>query len=171
MNTWITSDLHLFHKNIITYCNRPHSDEYEMNDVIINAWNSTVKPDDRVIVVGDLTAGLYDRQDALLEVIGRLAGVKTLVMGNHDHLRPRWYKEAGFANVVKHSYEDGVLFVHKPAGELHPKSIALKERYKPKIIIHGHVHALGPEFDGHFNVAWDRHNRLLSLEEIISKCN
>jgi calcineurin-like phosphoesterase family protein len=168
MKTWLTSDLHLFHRNIITYCSRPFKDEYEMNDFIIEMWNKTVGETDRVIVVGDLTAGLDKRNDELSQVISRLKGVKTLVLGNHDHMTAKWYKTAGFDTVVRHIYDNGVLFVHKPATEFNVKSINLQNQYKPNLIIHGHIHSDLPEIDGHYNVAWDRHCQLIDYDEIIN---
>jgi len=170
MATWLTSDLHLFHKNIIQYCDRPFCDEYQMNETIVNVWNETVADDDRVIVVGDLTAGLYDRQEELKALIARLRGRKTLVMGNHDHMSAKWYRWAGFENVVKHILEDEILFVHKPAQVFNPKSMRLADLHKPRLVVHGHIHRKDPEIPGHFNVAWDRHERLISLDEIISRC-
>ena len=170
MATWLTSDLHFFHKNIITYCNRPFADEYEMNDKIVCAWNETVQDDDKVIVVGDLTAGLFDRKEQLCELVSKLKGDKTLIVGNHDHLSTSAYKEMGFSAVVKSMIVDSVLFVHKPATEFNAKSIRLKDVHKPRLIIHGHIHADLPEIDGHFNVAWDRHRRMINLDEILSMC-
>ena len=169
MATWLTSDLHLFHKNIITYCNRPFTDEYEMNDRIVCVWNETVQDEDSVIVVGDLTAGLFDRKDQLVELVGRLRGVKTLVVGNHDHLSNSAYRAMGFNTVVKSMVMGDMLIVHKPATEQNPKTIRLKEVHKPKLIVHGHIHANLPEIDGHFNVAWDRHGRMINMDEILSK--
>lgn len=169
MATWLTSDLHLFHKNIIQYCNRPYSDEYEMNCDIVRIWNNTVADEDTVIVVGDLTAGLYDRNDELKVVISSLRGSKTLVMGNHDHMSAKWYREAGFSNVTKSIMSNGILYVHKPAVDFNPKSIRLRDMHKPSLIVHGHIHRNDPDIDGHFNVAWDRHNRLISIDEIISR--
>lgn len=169
MATWLTSDLHLFHKNIIQYCNRPFCDEYEMNATIVNKWNDTVRDEDRVVVVGDLTAGLYDRKQELAEVIKSLRGRKVLVLGNHDHMSAGWYKRAGFEVVTKSLVEEDILFVHKPATEHNPKSIRLQEQHRPKLIVHGHIHREDPDIPGHFNVAWDRHRRMISLDEIISR--
>ena len=166
MATWLTSDLHLFHKNIIQYCNRPFGDEYEMNEIIVKTWNETVAPDDRVIVVGDLTAGLYDRKQELTEIISRLNGRKTLILGNHDHLSSKWYRTAGFEVVTKSLVEDEILYVHKPAVDYNEKSVRLRDMHKPRLIVHGHIHRCDPDIPGHFNVAWDRYGRLISIDEI-----
>jgi len=141
-----------------------------MNDAIVDVWNSTVDSEDRVIVVGDLTAGLFDRKEQLAEIITSLKGKKVLVVGNHDHCSKKWYREAGFDQVLNHLVEDEILFVHKPATELNTKSVRLRDTHKPKIIVHGHIHAILPEIPGHFNVAWDRCLRMINLEEIIRVC-
>ena len=164
--TWLTSDLHFFHKNIIVYCGRPYDDEYQMNDGIRSVWNDLVNNDDHVIVVGDLTAGLKQREIELAFLLDELKGTKTLIRGNHDHQEDQWYLDAGFKHDSDWLFSDGVLYVHKPATSYNPDVIQLKERLDPKIIVHGHIHDDRPELDGHFNVAWDRHKRLILLDEV-----
>jgi calcineurin-like phosphoesterase family protein len=164
--TWITSDLHLFHKNIIVYCGRPHADEYEMNDDVVRAWNSTVSDTDRVVLVGDLSAGVMGRYEALGALIMRLRGHKTLIRGNHDHQTDGWYKAAGFADVHDWLIVGDKLFIHKPATSMNTDVINLVEQIKPKLVIHGHIHDDRPNIPGHFNVAWDRHKRLIGMSEI-----
>lgn len=163
--TWLTSDLHFFHKNIIVYCGRPYEDEYRMNDGILTAWNKVVEPEDRVIIVGDLTAGLKQRETELAFLIEELKGEKTLIRGNHDHQTDQWYLDAGFKHVADWLFDDGILYVHKPATSYNPEVIQLKEQLDPRLIIHGHIHDARPQIDEHFNVAWDRHNRLILLDE------
>ena len=46
MKIFVTADTHFNHENIIKYCNRPFKDVNEMNEVIINNWNSVVSKDD-----------------------------------------------------------------------------------------------------------------------------
>jgi calcineurin-like phosphoesterase family protein len=166
VQTWLTSDLHLFHENIIVYCNRGQTTVEEMNDHIISAWNSTVKPGDRAIVVGDLSASLRDRKEQLAQIIHDLPGDKILVRGNHDHQPDEWYIAAGFTLVTDWLFEDGLLFVHKPANQHNADAIRARDECDPDLIVHGHIHAHGPEIPGHFNVAWDRHGRLINLGEI-----
>ena len=52
---FVISDLHLEHKNIISYCKRPFDSVKEMNSVLIQNWNYVIKPEDTVYFVGDMT--------------------------------------------------------------------------------------------------------------------
>ena len=47
------SDLHIGHKNCIIFDNRPFSTLEEMHDTIVENWNSVVKKDDEVYILGD----------------------------------------------------------------------------------------------------------------------
>ena len=53
MKTFVISDLHLGHKNIIKLCDRPFKSLEEMDNVIINNWNKVVTDEDIVYVLGD----------------------------------------------------------------------------------------------------------------------
>ena len=164
--TWLTSDLHLFHKNIIVYCGRLHDNEYDMNAAIVAAWNSVVDDCDKVIVVGDLSAGVMGRYEELGALVRQLKGHKVLVRGNHDHQTDAWYKSAGFELVTDWLLVDDVLLVHKPATSYNADVIKLSEQITPRLIIHGHIHDARPDIAGHYNVAWDRHKKLLKLSDI-----
>ena len=52
---FITADHHFNHENIIRYCNRPFENITEMDKSLIDNWNSVVRPQDRVIHLGDFT--------------------------------------------------------------------------------------------------------------------
>jgi calcineurin-like phosphoesterase family protein len=75
------SDLHLGHENIIKYANRPFKNADEMNEAMVNNWNSVVSKDDKTFVVGDLA--LCPPRKAC-NLIRRMNGLKFLVPGNHD---------------------------------------------------------------------------------------
>lgn len=45
---YFIADTHFNHENIIKYCDRPFSNAKEMNEYIIQKWNSVVKEDDIV---------------------------------------------------------------------------------------------------------------------------
>jgi calcineurin-like phosphoesterase family protein len=78
---WWTSDTHLDHENIIKYCNRPFKNKDEMNEYLIERWNSVVDQHDVVWHLGDI---LFSDRAHLLY---RLNGTIHLVLGNHDHLK------------------------------------------------------------------------------------
>ena len=165
LRTWLTSDIHFFHKNIILYCDRPYSDFKEMNEKIIAEWNRVVLPEDRVILVGDLSAGLGQQHAELAEIIGGLCGRKHLIRGTHDHESDDWYLQCGFESIADWLLEDGRLFIHKPATDMNPEVIKICESLEYDIIVHGHIHDKHRKIPGHFNVAWDRHYRMIDINE------
>jgi calcineurin-like phosphoesterase family protein len=81
MTTYYTSDLHFGHLNIIRFCDRPFPGVPAMDARLVQLWNETVTDDDTVWVLGDVALGSLDES---LAHIGRLAGRKILVPGNHD---------------------------------------------------------------------------------------
>ena len=83
-STWVWSDLHLGHENIIRYTNRPFADVEEMNASLYANWDDAVGEDDTLIFVGDVamrTALCDATWQRIREGPGR---AKILVIGNHD---------------------------------------------------------------------------------------
>ena len=78
---WFTSDSHWSHQKIIELCNRPFSSVEEMNEKLIENWNSVVKPTDTVFHLGDFCFG---GSQAWNSVLDRLNGNILLIKGNHD---------------------------------------------------------------------------------------
>ncbi|WP_363325343.1 metallophosphoesterase [uncultured Methylobacterium sp.] len=83
--TLFTADLHLNHAGVIRMSNRPFADVAEMNEAIIDAWNSRVRPGDAVWFLGDFAMGASPAECQAF--FGRLHGIKHLVRGNHDAKR------------------------------------------------------------------------------------
>ncbi|MCB0512609.1 MAG: metallophosphoesterase, partial [Bacteroidetes bacterium] len=114
---WFTSDTHFFHENIIKYCNRPFSSAEEMNEVLIDNWNSVVKPGDIVYHLGDVTMG-QKSHGQFSSLWTRLNGRKRLVVGNHDDVK---YLASGafFEKVMLwRAWNDkNLLFTHVPVHE------------------------------------------------------
>jgi calcineurin-like phosphoesterase family protein len=79
--TFITSDQHFGHFNIIKYCNRPFETLEDMNEILLHNWNSTIRPKDKVYFLGDLAFGKNSKTDDWLE---QLNGDITFFVGNHD---------------------------------------------------------------------------------------
>ena len=92
---YIVSDLHIQHKNSLTWRTQFSSVE-EMNQTIIDNWNKTVQPEDTVYNLGDEFLG--DASSAQ-KILASLNGNKFLIRGNHSTKSDNWYHEAGFLAV------------------------------------------------------------------------
>lgn len=79
-NTFASSDHHFYHNNVIKYCSRPFKDIEEMNEKLVVAWNSVVKPNNTVYYLGDFSMAFR----AVELFTKRLNGKKILFAGNHD---------------------------------------------------------------------------------------
>ena len=109
MNTWFTSDLHFGHRNMVNWRNNRgcnFADADEMNEFIIERYNSVVKPEDTVYLLGDLVMGTIADNLPLLE---RLNGTKFSTIGNHD--RPFDCKPHRYQEWIDKYQEVGVKFV------------------------------------------------------------
>ena len=78
---FFTSDLHFNHFNICKLCGRPFSSRKEMNNTLINNWNSVVMDNDIVFILGDFC---FDQRTQWIKFLKQLNGKKYLVVGNHD---------------------------------------------------------------------------------------
>ena len=80
-DTLFTSDLHLNHSNIIKYCNRPYDNIDEMNESIINNWNSVANNNSTTVVLGDILFCNGSTKDSV-NLLNKLNGDIILVLGN-----------------------------------------------------------------------------------------
>jgi calcineurin-like phosphoesterase family protein len=78
---YFAGDLHFLHNQIFIYKKRGFETIEEMNEAIINNFNKVVRPQDYLIILGDVFLG---NKTKAKELISRLVGHKTLVRGNHD---------------------------------------------------------------------------------------
>src|SRR6266704_3219915 len=85
-NIFLVSDTHFGHARILTFKRndgitplRHFKTVEEMDDTMIQNWNSVVKPSDSIYHLGDV---VMNRR--FLSVMGSLNGSKRLVLGNHD---------------------------------------------------------------------------------------
>ena len=130
---FILADPHLSHKNIIEYCNRPFSSVEEMDQKLIDNWNSVVKPNYTVYVLGDVCM-----KKQALPLLEQMNGRKILVPGNHDIFEAKTYLKY-FDDVRGYIVKDNIIFSHIP---IHKSSI---ERFTG--CVHGHLHT-GRVMDG-----------------------
>ena len=140
MSTFFTSDTHFFHENIIKYSNRPFNDAIEMNHVLINNWNSRVKPDDIIYHLGDFSFG---SADGTKKVLDRLQGRIFFARGNHDKVFEKNKHLCDRFEDVRDYYE---LKFQKKNGEgghlvmCHYAMLVWNKSHRGSYMLHGHSH-------------------------------
>ena len=121
-NLYITSDLHLNHKN---------RNSGDFKNQIIDEINSKVPIDGAVLFLGDL--GRKDdtnQREYITDFVKKLnCSIKILILGNHDILPIKDYYNMGFTFVTDVLETKYYVFSHYPI----PIS-------KNKINFHGHIH-------------------------------
>lgn len=142
---WVISDTHFGHRNIIGYCNRPFADENEMNEAMIERWNSVVKDGDIVYHLGDVYFGEQGR------ILHKLKGRKRLVIGNHDVGKDQYLLQ-NFNKIMAWRMfpEYGLLLTHVP---VHPNSL-----FKVSKNVHGHIHNQLIDDERYVNVSVEQIN-------------
>lgn len=133
--TWIYSDPHFCHTNILKFVNfdgsrlRPHWDDVDkMNEEMIEWYNEVVRPEDRVYILGDVAFSSANMH----KTVSKLNGRKVLVPGNHEPTKMRKYFDL-FDDVRGYVVKKGFVMSHIP---IHPGSLS-----RWKLNIHGHLHA------------------------------
>lgn len=161
MKTWIITDTHWNHKNIVGYESRPK----DFSHRIFKNWKKLVQSEDRVIHLGDV---IFAKQGELGDILNDLPGTKILVRGNHDKQTNEWYMKKGFDFVCDEFRWKNIIFSHKP-------NLILGDQ----INIHGHLHEQTKrDSDGylfftknHIPVSIEKNFSPVLLDEIISKFN
>ena len=169
---FITSDLHMFHKNILAYCERPYNNIEEMNSDIIRKFQNL--PDNSVVWnLGDVFFGKEINKHSLelmKNTVSQMKGNKTfcLVLGNHDKNVAKLfkkngtdlYKEIGFDFVYNCPifFNKEIIFSHEPFDVGNFK------------LFYGHIHDKTiEEFSGknYKNVCFDANNfEILDLKKL-----
>lgn len=81
VNIFFTSDHHFGHKGIIKHSYRPFSSVEEMDAIMLERWNNTVKSNDIVYHLGDISVFNATKTK---ELVDKLNGKIYLILGNHD---------------------------------------------------------------------------------------
>lgn len=138
------SDTHFHHTNMAI--KRGFSTAEEMNQHILEKWNSKVLKKDTVYLLGDVTM-----EKANYEILNKLNGYKKVILGNHD--QPQHIPELlKYVNSVCGMYKKGfeevkgnIIMTHCPIHE--------GELNRFKYNIHGHVHENSLEDSRYINVS------------------
>lgn len=157
-NTFIVSDTHFNHANILNFTNyagekvRPEFDSVEaMNEHMIDRWNSVVTDKDIVYHLGDVHFGASANEKSNRSILSRLRGRKYLCLGNHDNPADptlyEYFKKVTFWNYLK---EHDVSLSHIP---LHESTMSEGKGGNKTLNIHGHIHRNPPPTGRHINVS------------------
>ncbi len=180
---FFSSDHHFFLKGLSRY--RRFLSVNDMNNFMIEKWNSIIKNDDDwVFYLGDLTVDEDNVTSDIYDIMKALKGNKILIRGNLDLQTDDWYMLAGFKAVYQFLNLEGILLTHYPMYERNFRRTHFYECGKFDYVIHGHVHnlndphhKLGQSLESmhnivHYNVAVDHHNFCpLPLESVVPDSN
>jgi calcineurin-like phosphoesterase family protein len=142
---WLISDTHFNHANILKFTDsntgllvRPEfKDVAEMNETMIERWNSVVKQGDIVYHLGDVVIG---DKEWFKKNWPRLNGSKRLIVGNHDDIP--FLSSGGFFKKVqmwRQFTEFDLLLSHVPLHEM-SSSRGRPDAAKRMVNVHGHIH-------------------------------
>ncbi len=154
---FITSDLHLDHENVIKHFHRPFVGVADMRESIIDEINA-LPEGSTLYILGDFV--ISSRKNALRRILERLKPKLVFVPGNHDFRLSSVFAEFGVVDRLHEVNHNDVKIVmcHFPMMEWN------RGQYG-SLHMHGHTHG-GLEPQGKMlDVAWDKHRRILSLDE------
>lgn len=140
-NIWFASDYHFCHANVIKYDNRPFSDVDEMDNTLIENWNSLISENDTVIYMGDLC---FDRSSKTAKnIVDQLKGKIHFVLGNHDKEKDikklnRFESVSDYINLSVLDEENprkyqGIMIMHFPI-------LSWDKSHHGEWHLHGHSH-------------------------------
>lgn len=139
MNIFVISDTHFHHSNILNFKDefgnriRPFSSVEEMNETMVENWNSIVRPSDHVWHLGDVYFGKPEDAD---KILSQLNGKKRLLLGNHDHGKDMVLQKH-FQKI-----EMWRIFPERKTVLTHvPVFLGEEKHRKYDFNIHGHVHS------------------------------
>lgn len=142
---YVISDTHFSHDKVLTFTGhdgnliRPgFKDVQEMDELMIQNWNTTVKPDDIIYHLGDVAFGIKQK-NTLARIMPRLMGRKRLILGNHDYEAKDYYPY--FQKVMSWRqfgdlFKRPVVLTHFP---LHLNSFLYRQGGNG-LNVHGHIH-------------------------------
>ena len=136
MERFFTADLHFAHQSIIRHCDRPYDNVHEMNEALVENWNSVVTEKSLVYILGDFA---WMRPDYWMD---RLNGQKILVIGNHDTLNSDAKKKFQFIKPMYETKIDGqsITMCHYQMSEWN-------KSFHGSWHLYGHSHGNATEWD------------------------
>ena len=137
------SDCHFYHNSICHNMDkRGFLDFKEMNEYMIQKWNSKVTPRDHVYILGDFS---FTKGEKTNELLKQLNGKLHLIVGNHDKfLEDRSFNKERFLSIdhYKEIHDDNKLVVlsHYPIFCYKGQYRVDKDGNPLTYMLYGHVH-------------------------------
>lgn len=167
-NTFLISDTHFGHKNILSFKDilgnhiRPGFTSIQEHDEhLIERWNSVVRKEDKVYHLGDVAMTSFTH---IKRIFDALNGRKVLIKGNHDNYKLSQYAQI-FDDIRAFHALDHHKFIlsHIP---LHPSCL---DRWGYNV--HGHLHKNILDNPRYINVSVERLDNYtpISFEELRKK--
>lgn len=159
MKTWVTADWHLG-EDRLELLGRPHPNQSEHVFAIRNNFNALVKPEDRVIMLGDVC---YQKTPEFLHYVSQFNGHKILVRGNHDRVFTDEQLKPYFEEIVPEGDGFEEIVGGVPCYFTHYPSLARESFFN----IVGHIHGAWKYQLNSLNIGVDVHHfRPVDLEKI-----
>lgn len=159
---FITSDLHFGHKNVLKFCpdTRPWVTIEEMEDGIVDHWNSRVEPDDVVFDLGDM---FFGNKESITRILHKLNGNIVHLYGNHSKVLRNQFKLNSY-DYLEINYNNTHIVMNHYAQRTWNRS------HYGSIHMFGHSHGGLESYGRSMDVGWDAHGRILTLDEAVEMC-
>lgn len=137
------ADLHFYHDALNQRMDcRGFRDAQDMNEYMIAQWNSRVRKNDEVVVLGDLSMEKWDKTKLIVE---QLKGRIYLIEGNHDRfIKDKTFDASRFLWVRSYAemHDNGrkVILSHYPVFCYNGQNRLSKHGNPKTFMLHGHVH-------------------------------
>ena len=129
------SDLHFRDQAIFDKCKKPFKSLLEMEETIIRKWNSKVKKDDVVYVLGDISK---DDDSSSIEIFRKLNGIEHFIFGNHDELILKDIQDSKLFETIK--FIDLIMDKGRKVCICHYPLMDWMEFNREGILVYGHIH-------------------------------
>lgn len=159
---YVTSDLHFWHNNVIKFWTktRPYADVEEMNQSLIDHWNSKVGENDVVFSLGDFS---FKAKEATQNIIDQLNGEIVFIRGNHC------YKVFGQLGLPTYDYLEVNFDKTKVCMSHYPIS-CWNRQGRGSVHLYGHVHGSYHLKGRALDVGWDNLGEIITLKEAVDMC-
>ena len=174
---YFISDHHWGHEAIIRMSHRPFKNVWEMNQYMIDAWNSVITDEDEVYHLGDV-AYKMNLNKLKNDILPKLNGKIHLIRGNHD--KDKVINKIGSRFETIQDYK---LLEYNHEGKdykiilFHYPIYSWNGRFRGSIHLHGHTHmnsvddTTGKGIHGHImNVSVEHLNyKPISIVDVINR--